>query len=80
MHRSPEVMRPKTKVSVALQRLDGVVLEGEMFASGAERIIDVLNSERPFFPLEVSKGRLLLVNKSSVAYIEPYDEGWMVDV
>ncbi len=77
MYRRKELLRPKTKVAVALHRVDGPVLEGSLSVAGDERILDVMNSGNPFFPLEVSGGRVLLVNKNSIAEVEPFDAEWM---
>ncbi len=60
MYRPKEVMRPKTKVAVALHRVDGPVLEGNLSVAGDERILDVMNSGNPFFPLEVADNNDLL--------------------
>ena len=77
MYRPKEVLRTKTKVAVSLHRVDGTVLEGGVSVSGDERILDAMNNSNPFFPLEVAGGKILLVNKSSIAEVEPFDEEWM---
>jgi len=77
MYRTSDVIRPKTKVGVELRRSDGSVLEGHVYVAGSERILDVLNSNVPFLPIEVASGKVLLVNKSSILMVEPFDEQWM---
>ena len=77
MYRTSEVIKPKTKVAVELRRSDGSVLEGHVHVAGAERILDVLNSDTPFLPIEVASGKVLLVNKNSILVVEPFDEEWM---
>ncbi len=77
MHRSSEVMRPKTKVAVELQRADGSVIEGHVYLAGSERVLDLLNNSDQFVPLEVTRGKFVLINKSTVFQVEPFDDSWM---
>ncbi len=77
MYRTSDVIKPKTKIAVELRRTDGSVLEGHVYVAGSERILDVLNSAAPFFPIEVQSGKVLLVNKNSINIVEPFDEDWM---
>ena len=62
MYRTSDVIQPKTKVAVELRRSDGSVLEGHVYVAGSERILDILNANPPFLPIEVASGKVLLVN------------------
>ncbi len=77
MYRTSDVIKPKTKIAVELRKTDGSVLEGHVYVAGTERILDILNNAAPFLPIEVGSGKVLLVNKSSIDIVEPFDEDWM---
>ena len=74
MHRSSDVIRPKTKVSVLLKWNNGSNLEGYVYVSGQERILDLVNDGKLFLPFETNEGKVLLINKNTIDVIEPFDE------
>ena len=74
MHRSSDVIRPKSKVAVELQKDDGEIIEGYVYVGGQERILDLLNNHERFIPVELSEGRMVLINKNAIVYVAPFDE------
>ncbi|HEX9768646.1 MAG TPA: hypothetical protein VGA50_05680 [Kiloniellales bacterium] len=77
MYRSNDVIRPKTKIRVELHTGAGTILEGFVFVSGHERVLDLLNNKELFLPFEVSDGRHVMLNKELIAAIWPHDQKWM---
>ncbi len=73
MHRSSDIIRPKSKVPVELHRDDGTVLEGYVYVGGQERILDLLNNHERFIPFELPDGRILMVNKNAIVLVAPND-------
>ena len=53
--------KPKHKVACSVVTMDGVALEGSLFATGDERIKDLLNGENAFVPLETFDGEIHLL-------------------
>lgn len=76
-HRLRVKLIPKGKIPVTLQKHDSTILEGNVFVAEGERILDVMNAEKPFLPFEVAEGKFLVINKSSIAHVEPSGQGWM---
>ena len=74
MHRSSDVIRPKSKVAVELQKDDGQIIEGFVYVGGQERILDLLNNHERFIPVELSEGRMVLINKNAIVFVAPFDE------
>ncbi len=68
-----ENMKPKIRIAVELVRHDGTVASGDLFVCGKQRILDLLNDHRQFLPLECADGETLIVSKSSIATIKPFD-------
>lgn len=79
MHRSKEVIRPKTKIRVELQKEDGSQMIGHVFVGGQERVLDLLNGTERFIPFEHEDGRYVMINKEAIAYVWPEDSHWMTD-
>jgi hypothetical protein len=77
MYRSSDVIRPKTKIRVELQKGDDTIVEGFVFVAGQERVLDLLNSREPFLPFETEDGRYVMINKRVIAFVWPHDEQWM---
>ncbi len=77
MHRASDAIKHKVKVMVGLQKIDGSVLEGYVHLGGSERVLDLLNSGAPFLPLETQDDKFLLINKTAIIHVEPFDEEWM---
>ena len=74
MHRSRDVIGPKSKIPIRLKCNDGSELVGYVHVCGQERILDLVNDSRPFLPFETNEGKILLINKSMVGVIEPFDK------
>lgn len=74
MHRSSDIIRPKSKVAVELQKDDGEIIEGYVYVGGQERILDLLNNHERFIPVELSEGRMVLINKNAIVFVAPFDE------
>jgi hypothetical protein len=77
---SPRIVRDNSRFHIAKDRVevsvimaDGSNIDGHVFLSDDERVSDLLNSNRMFFPLELESNELLLINKSSIALCKPID-------
>lgn len=77
MHRASNVIRPKTKIRVELQKDDGSTMDGFVFVGGQERVLDLLNNSDPFLPFQHEDGRYVMINKQAIAYAWPDDVQWM---
>jgi hypothetical protein len=77
MYRSSEVIREKTKIRVEMKKGDGSTMEGFVFVSGHERVLDLLNNREPFLPFEMEDGSYVMINKQVIASVWPHDEQWM---
>jgi hypothetical protein len=66
-------IRTKTNVSVELVLVDGTRLEGSVFIGLDERVQDLLNDPKPFFPLRLASNEVLLINKTTVALCRPME-------
>lgn len=58
--------RPKQEASVRMSLIDGSTVEGVVFLKNDERLIDLLNDHRSFFPLRRLEGDTVIVAKSGV--------------
>ena len=65
-HRTSKI-RTKTNVDVELVLLDGTTLSGAVFIGLDERVQDLMNDAKSFFPLRLEDNEVLLVNKAAVA-------------
>ncbi len=77
---SPRIVRDNSRFHIAKDRVevsvimaDGSSIDGHVFLSDDERVSDLLNSNRMFFPLELESNELLLINKTSIALCKPID-------
>ena len=59
----------KDKSSVEITIDGGDVLEGSLFITSHERLVDVLNDERTFLPFETDAGKFLVINKAIIRTI-----------
>lgn len=66
-------IRTKTNVEVEIILVDGTPLAGSVFIGLDERIQELLNDPKPFFPLRMNNNDVLLINKSAVAVCKPLD-------
>jgi hypothetical protein len=77
---SPSVLRgskirTKVNVDVELVMLDGTTLSGSVFIGLGDRVQELLNDPKPFFPLRLENKDVLLINKKSVAICKPLSPG-----
>jgi hypothetical protein len=66
-------IRKKSNVPVELVLVDGTQFEGSVFIGLEERVQDLLNDPKAFFPLRLHNGDVLLLNKTSVALCRPLE-------
>lgn len=65
-----------TKVSVQVLLSDGKKIEGSMYLSQGNRLLDHMNDARNFLPLEcqksdeLSKRKILVINKREIVHIQ----------
>lgn len=59
----------KTPICVEISFADGSVLQGMVFTAPKGRLIDVLNDERAFLPVENLEGAVLAVAKTTIKQI-----------
>jgi hypothetical protein len=64
-------IRTKTNVDVELVMTDGTALSGSVFIGLDERVQEMLNDPKPFFPLRLDNKDVLLINKQLVAICKP---------
>lgn len=72
MHRPREIFRDKEKVKVRFVTSEST-LDAFIYPSGSERVLDVLNNDDQFIPIDVN-GQLRIVNKSAIIWLIPEDE------
>lgn len=67
--------RSRTKVNVDVEVLmkDGARLTGSVYIGLDERVLDLLNDPKPFFPLRQDKDNILILNKSAIATCKPLE-------
>ncbi len=68
------------KVSTSLDRLeveiitiDGETRKGKVFVTEHQRVVDVLNSDLSFFPIETEREELEIINKSTIDQVKPIE-------
>jgi|KBSMisStaDraftv2_1062788.scaffolds.fasta_scaffold920181_1 hypothetical protein len=59
----------KTPVLVEIILADGSTLHGKIFVSPQDRLIDALNDERAFLPVETIEGTVLAVAKTAIKHV-----------
>lgn len=67
-------IRERQKVRSLLKLKEAEPIEGYFFCMPRERVNDLLNDERAFFPFESISGELYVVAKSSVEMAIPKDQ------
>ena len=68
------LVQPKTTVEVELIMTDGTSINGQVYRSEGQRVLDLLNEPQPFFPVRLKSDEIILVAKSSVAICKPIDQ------
>ena len=77
MHRPKEVFRSKEQVTVRVVTTTEI-FDGVVFPGGTERILDLLNGQDQFIPVEIV-GRMRMVNKNMIMWVFPDDVQRMID-
>ncbi len=67
-------IRDKQKIRSSLKLKDAETIEGYFFCTQSERVNDMLNDERAFFPFESVGGDLYVISISSVEMAVPKDQ------
>ncbi len=68
-------IRTKTHVDVEVVLMDGTTILGTVFIGLSERVQELLNDQKRFFPLRLANNDLLMVNKDACAIVKPLDAG-----
>lgn len=66
-------IRRKYNIDVDIVLHDGTQVSGNVFLSKEERVQDMLNDPRPFFPVRMPNQEILIINKTAVAVCKPVD-------
>ena len=66
-----QTKKNKDRIRVVVQIEGRCSLEGHMFITPGGRIIDLLNDERDFLPLELMSGDSVIIRKSEIQMVEP---------
>ena len=61
----------KVRVKVQLQMTDGVSMNGDVFINSDSRVLDLLNHNSTFIPIEAEDGSIHLVNKFEILRLTP---------
>ena len=65
---------PKLTVDVQIEMSDGTSVQGQVFIQGTQRVLDLLNDPRPFFPFRHGKTKqVVLINKAFITSIKPIE-------
>jgi len=64
---------PKVREHAQLSMTDGTILTGYVFVEATSRIQDVLNGETQFIPFIDENEEILLLNKTSIMQVRPFD-------
>jgi len=70
-HGAPKI--PKVREFAQIKMTDGEVLTGYVFVEATSRIQDVLNGAGQFIPFIDENEAVLLLNKSSIMQLKPFD-------
>jgi hypothetical protein len=68
-------IRTKTNVDVEVVLMDGTTILGTVFIGLSERVQELLNDSKRFFPLRLANNDLLMINKDACALVKPLDAG-----
>lgn len=73
MFKQDNIVR-KVETEVKITLTDGTTLTGFFFIKKEQRLIDLLNDQRPFIPYKETDGMITLIRKSSIDRITPIDQ------
>ena len=72
MHRPRDVIREKEKVKVRFM-IGDLNLVAFVYAGGQERVLDILNNDDKFIPIEVH-GEMRIIRKDAIQWLIPEDQ------
>ena len=75
MYRTKELVVEKDQVSVSA-KVEGEIFSGTISVGNQERVLDLFNSSKLFFAIDVD-GETIIINKSSISWIKPNDQARM---
>ena len=61
------------QIAVEITTIDEQTMVGRVFVSGNQRVVDVLNGDRSFIPIETERGELEIINKSTFDLVTPIE-------
>ncbi len=64
---------PKQKRRVELRTVDGETLEGCVFVSQGQRVIDIMNLDNRFIAFEHTDGAIEIFNKAAIGRLKPLE-------
>ena len=64
-------VKQKVRTRVEVTLTDGSLMTGEMFVHADQRMLDILNDDRRFVPVESVEGAISCINKSVIAKVSP---------
>lgn len=67
------LIRTKVNVDVELVLHDGTTLAGKVFIETKQRVLDLMNTPDPFFPLRLANQEIVLVAKAAIALCKPLE-------
>ena len=65
---------PTIEVEVELDLSDGTSQTGVVFILANQRVLDLLNDPRAFFPFRRRDGQVIMLNKRQVVAVRPLDQ------
>ena len=66
--------RDRKRIRVSILRRSGPAFVGYLFTAQNERVVDLLNDERAFLPVESLTGHVSVLQKSDICEIVPHRE------
>jgi len=67
--------RERKRVRVTILRARGAPFSGFVFVDRGERIVDLMNDDRAFIPVESLTGAISVIQKSDICEIAPHEKG-----
>ena len=71
---STQQSKPKSRIEAEVVLTDGGTLHGNLFVGQQQRLLDVLNDDRAFLPMELAENSIIIINKATIARIIPIKE------
>jgi hypothetical protein len=64
---------PKRRLEIELRTVEGEVLEGSIFVTPDQRVVDLLNTDNRFIAFEATNGSVEIINKVTIARVRPIE-------